>query len=81
MSAIFTLAKQQDYFHAENPARNTAINPGAPEPQETFAYSLVEIQSILSRLPEPGRDSVCYRCIHGAAVWRDSRTALGELPE
>jgi integrase len=53
VSAIFTLAKQQDYFHAENPARDTAINPGAAEPQETYAYSLEEIQSILSRLPEP----------------------------
>lgn len=53
VSAIFTLAKQQDYFHAENPARDTAINPGAAEPQETYAYSLEEIQGILSRLPEP----------------------------
>ncbi len=53
VSAIFTLAKQQDYFHAENPARDTAINPGAAEPQETYAYSLEEIQSILARLPEP----------------------------
>ena len=53
VSAIFTLAKQQDYFHAENPARDTAINPGAAEPQETYAYSLEEIQRILTRLPEP----------------------------
>ncbi len=53
VSAIFTLAKQQDYFHAENPARDTAINPGAAEPQETYAYSLEEIQGILARLPEP----------------------------
>ena len=29
VSAIFTLAKQQDYFHSENPTRDTAINPGA----------------------------------------------------
>jgi integrase len=53
VSAIFTLAKQQDYFHAENPARDTAINPGAAEPQETYAYSLEEIHGILSLLPEP----------------------------
>jgi integrase len=53
VSAIFTLARQQDYFHAENPARDTAINPGAAEPQETYAYSLEEIQGILTRLPEP----------------------------
>jgi integrase len=53
VSAIFTLAKQQDYFQAENPARDTAIDPGAAEPQETYAYSLEEIQRILSLLPEP----------------------------
>ena len=53
VSAIFTLAKQQDYFQAENPARDTAINPGAAEPQETYAYSLEEIHGILSLLPEP----------------------------
>jgi hypothetical protein len=46
ISAIFTLAKQQDYFQGENPARDTAVNPGAPEPQETYAYSLDEIQTI-----------------------------------
>jgi integrase len=53
VSAIFTLAKQQDYFQGENPARDTAINPGAAEPQEMCAYSLEEIHSILSLLPEP----------------------------
>jgi integrase len=53
ISAIFTLAKQQDYFQGENPARDTAVNPGATEPQETYAYSLEEINQILSVLPEP----------------------------
>jgi len=53
VSAIFKLAKQQNYFEAENPARDTAINPAAAEPKETYAYSFEEIQSILSLLPEP----------------------------
>lgn len=53
MSSIFTLAKQQDYFQGENPARDTEINPSATEPQETYAYSLDEIRSILALLPEP----------------------------
>ena len=53
ISAIFTLAKQQDYFRGENPARDTATNPGAAEPKETYAYSLNEIESILAVLPEP----------------------------
>jgi integrase len=53
ISGIFTLAKQQDYFQGENPARDSAVNPKAAEPQETYAYTLEEIQSILSLLPEP----------------------------
>jgi integrase len=53
ISAIFTLAKQQDYFQGENPARDTAVNPRAAEPQETYAYSLGEINVILAVLPEP----------------------------
>jgi hypothetical protein len=53
ISAIFTLAKQQDYFQGENPARDSAVNPKAPEPQETYAYTLEEIQTILIVLPEP----------------------------
>jgi integrase len=53
ISGIFTLAKQQDYFQGENPARDSAVNPKAAEPQETYAYSLEEIQAILALLPEP----------------------------
>jgi hypothetical protein len=53
ISGIFTLAKQQDYFQGENPARDSAVNPKAAEPQETYAYTLEEIQAILSLLPEP----------------------------
>ncbi|HEV2424661.1 MAG TPA: tyrosine-type recombinase/integrase [Terriglobia bacterium] len=53
ISAIFTLAKQQDYFQGENPARDSRVNPEAAEPQETYAYTLDEINQILARLPEP----------------------------
>jgi integrase len=53
ISGIFTLAKQQDYFQGENPARDTAINPAAKEPEETYAYTPEEIETILSVLPEP----------------------------
>ncbi len=53
ISGIFTLAKQQDYFQGENPARDSATNPKAAEPQETYAYTLEEIQTILFLLPEP----------------------------
>jgi integrase len=53
ISGIFTLAKQQDYFQGENPARDSAVNPKAAEAQETYAYTLEEIQTILALLPEP----------------------------
>ena len=53
ISGIFTLAKQQDYFQGENPAHDTAIDPRASESQETYAYTLEELQTIISLLPEP----------------------------
>jgi integrase len=53
ISGIFTLAKQQDYFQAENPARDAKVDPRAAEAQETYAYSLDELQSIIGLLPEP----------------------------
>jgi hypothetical protein len=40
ISGIFTLAKQQDYFQGENPARDTAVNPTAKEPERhTLTHS------------------------------------------
>jgi integrase len=53
ISGIFTLAKQQDYFQAENPARDAKVDPRSAEAEETYAYSLEELQSIISLLPEP----------------------------
>ena len=52
LSAVFKVAKQQGYYMGENPVRDTAISPKATEPQETYAYSLDEIRSILRVLPE-----------------------------
>jgi hypothetical protein len=79
VSAIFTLAKQQDYFHAENPARDTAINPSAAEPQETYAYSFEEIHTINLAATRACGYSVCNSGLHGVTARRDSRTAMGEL--
>ena len=64
-SGIFTLAKQQDYFQGENPARDSAINPKAAEPQETYAYTLEEIQTILSLLPEPSATAFAVAAFMG----------------
>ncbi len=38
---------------ASNPARECRISAGAPEPQETYAYNLEEINGMLAVLPEP----------------------------
>ncbi len=65
ISGIFTLAKQQDYFQGENPARDTAINPGAAEAQETCAYTLAEIRTILSLLPEPAATAFAVAAFMG----------------
>ena len=65
ISGIFTLAKQQDHFQAENPTRDSAINPKAAEPQETYAYSLDEIQTILSLLPEPAATAFAVAAFMG----------------
>ncbi|PSH03259.1 MAG: hypothetical protein CXZ00_13080 [Acidobacteria bacterium] len=51
-SAVFKFARQQGYYLNENPVRDTAISPTSPQPQETYAYSLDEIQSMLAVLPE-----------------------------
>lgn len=52
-SAVFKLAKQQGYYMGENPVRDTATSPKANAPQETYAYSMDEIQHMLSVMPEP----------------------------
>ncbi len=65
ISGIFTLAKQQDYFRGENPARDTAVSPAAAEPQETYAYSLEEVQTILSVLPEPAATAFAVAAFMG----------------
>jgi integrase len=65
ISGIFTLAKQQDYFQGENPARDSAVNPKAAEPQETYAYTLEEIRAILSLLPEPAATAFAVAAFMG----------------
>ena len=65
ISGIFTLAKQQDYFRGENPARDTAVNPAATEPQETHAYTLDEVQTILTALPEPAATAFAVAAFMG----------------
>ncbi len=65
MSAIFKLAKQQGYYLGENPVRDTAISPKATATQETYAYGLDEIQSILRVLPETARTAFALAAFAG----------------
>ena len=65
ISGIFTLAKQQDYFRGENPARDTSVSPNAAEPQETHAYTLEEVQTILAVLPEPAATAFAVAAFMG----------------
>lgn len=65
ISGIFSQAKRLDYFEGENPTRDTAIDPRAAEPQETYAYSLEEIQSILALLPEPAGTAFAFAAFMG----------------
>ncbi len=80
VSGIFTLAKQQDYFQAENPARDTAINPGPRSRKKRMPTRLRKSRPSSPCFPNP-QQRVRGRSIHGAAARRDSRAAMGELPE
>ena len=65
ISGMFSHAKRHDYFEGENPTRDTAIDPHSAEPQETYAYSLEEIQSILVLLPEPAATAFAFAAFMG----------------
>jgi integrase len=84
ISAIFKLAKQQDFFTGENPAKDTAINPSAPAAAETYAYSLEEINAILMHIPEPATTAFAVAAYAGLRLgeieglrWDDYRN--GEI--
>jgi integrase len=52
-SGVFKEAKRLGYFDGDNPARDTAVSPHAREPEETYAYSLEELDQMLAMFPEP----------------------------
>ncbi len=53
ISGVFAEAKRLGFYNGENPARDTRVNPHAAAAKATFAYSLEQIETILSHLPEP----------------------------
>jgi hypothetical protein len=51
LSGAFTIAKQLGYFDGVNPAQGTSIGPRAREGENTHAYSLEEVNSMITLFP------------------------------
>ena len=84
LSGMFKHAKQQNYYDGINPVQDTKVNPASTEPQETVAYSLNEVQKILSLLPEPAATAFAVAAFAGlrhgevqGLVWENYRN--GEI--
>src|SRR5215469_136782 len=80
LSSVFKVAKQKGYFDGVNPVADTAINPAASAPEDTYAYSLEEISGILAHLPEPAATAFAIAAFTGLRVgeiegldWNDYR--------
>jgi integrase len=65
LSGIFKQAKRLGFYDGVNPVQDTALNPHAARPAETYAYSLEEIQTILAVLPEPAATCFAVACFAG----------------
>jgi len=59
------LAKRLGFFDGVNPVADTAISPHAIPAEETHAYSLEEIHSILAVLPEPASTAFAVAAFTG----------------
>jgi integrase len=64
LSGAFKQAKRLGILDGVNPIQDVSI-PRTPEPEETYAYSLAEIKSMLSVLPEPARTIVLTAGLSG----------------
>src|SRR5205814_3691366 len=64
-SSFSTLAKQLGYFDGVNPVQGTSVNPHASDAQETHAYSLEEINSLISIFPEPASTAFSIAALAG----------------
>jgi hypothetical protein len=58
VSGVFTLAKQQDYFQGENPARDSAVNPKSAEPSVDSDQAADPSQSPTQILQSPPPSTV-----------------------
>jgi integrase len=84
LSGMFKHAKQQDYFDGVNPVMDTAVSASAAEAEETYAYSLEELNGILAHTPEPAATAFAIAAYTGLRIgeieglrWEDYRN--GEI--
>lgn len=64
LTGVFTFARQESVIDSENPMRDVAIPDGAAS-EDTYAYSLEEIQVMLEVLPEPAKIVVATAAFTG----------------
>jgi integrase len=64
LSGVFKQAKRLGILDGINPMQDTSI-PHTPEPEDTYAYSLVEVTRILTVLAEPTKTIVLTAALTG----------------
>lgn len=64
LSGAFKQAKRLGILDGLNPFQDVSI-PRAPEPEETYAYSLDEVKAVLGVLPEPAWTVVLCAALTG----------------
>lgn len=65
LSAVFKHAKRSGAIDGVNPVQDVSIPAGAPESEDTYAYSLDEVLRMLSFLPEPAATVVAAAAFTG----------------
>jgi integrase len=65
LSGIFRLADQQGYYDGANPVRETSL-PQARLANETYAYSLEEVLTMIDAVPEPASTLIAAAAFTGA---------------
>jgi integrase len=65
LSGIFRMAAQQGYFDGANPVRDTSL-PKARVAEETYAYSLEEVLTMIQAVPEPAATLLSAAAFTGA---------------
>jgi integrase len=65
LSGIFRLADQQGYYEGANPVRETSL-PQVRPADETHAYSLEEVLTMIDAVPEPASTLIAAAAFTGA---------------